>query len=317
MALTTSQPLNADEAVKSKIPVLVYPELSTQSGQIEGFKGHGPAGLGTSFVLTKEESHAQTRVGGNESLHRLGEGLPVGFYEAIGATHVASQEVDYLPQVPNLPQARTVGRVRPRSVAADWLAIAFDPWSAGKSPLNTEFIPSLASKMEQMVPGGPLAARQAESDLRDQAKSRDAFINLEDEEGHTELQKLITQGDMLDEDFKNIASMCRHGKFSEVEEMMCQPDFRLPIDYQDAHGNTLLHVVCQNGNKRLVKLCLRRAAPINQQNLNGQTPLHFAYGYGYTALGEYLIKKGADDSIRNKDGLTCYEGIAGRDLEQL
>jgi hypothetical protein len=45
--------------------------------------------------------------------------------------------------------------------------------------------------------------------------------------------------------------------------------------------------------------------------------LHFAFGYGYTEAGEYLVKKGADDSIRNKDGLTCYEGLGGHELNLL
>jgi hypothetical protein len=316
--LTSMQPLNADEAVREKIPVLVYPELSTASNTLEGFKKHESAGIGTSFELTKEAAMAKTRVDGNEALQLHASLLPVGFFDSIGATHVASQEVDYLPQVPNLPQSRTVGRVRPRSVAADWLAIAFDPWSAGKNPLNTEFIAALSSKIEMMSPsGGSLQARETETQLREAAKSKDAFINLEDEEGATELQKLVTQGQMQEEEFKKVASMCRHAKFAEVEEMMSQPDWRLPLDYQDTFGNTLLHVVTQNGNKRLVKLCLRRAAPINAQNLQGQTPLHFAFGYGYTELGEYLIRKGADDSLRNNDGLTCYEGIAGRDLQEL
>jgi hypothetical protein len=34
-------------------------------------------------------------------------------------------------------------------------------------------------------------------------------------------------------------------------------------------------------------------------------------------LGDYLVTKGADENIQNKDGLTCYEGMAARDLEML
>jgi hypothetical protein len=32
--------------------------------------------------------------------------LPEGFLKAITHTHVATQDADYLPSVPNLPQAR-------------------------------------------------------------------------------------------------------------------------------------------------------------------------------------------------------------------
>jgi ankyrin repeat protein len=99
--------------------------------------------------------------------------------------------------------------------------------------------------------------------------------------------------------------------------MVNQPDWNVPVDYQDDMGNSLLHIVCQNGNRRLVKLCMRRGADLNIRNLNGQTPLHFAFGYGYTELGEYLVQKGADDSICNKDGLTPYEGLGERELSLL
>ncbi len=48
------------------------------------------------------------------------------------------------------------------------------------------------------------------------------------------------------------------------------------------------------------------------QNTHGNTPLHFALagegGGGFIA--EYLIQKGADDSIRNLRGLTAYDRIA-------
>jgi hypothetical protein len=69
----------------------------------------------------------------------------------------------------------------------------------------------------------------------------------------------------------------------------------VPIDFQDDQGNTLLHVVSQNGSRRMVKLCLRRGAALDLQNLTGQTALHFAYGYGYAEVGDYLVQKGADD----------------------
>jgi ankyrin repeat protein len=44
----------------------------------------------------------------------------------------------------------------------------------------------------------------------------------------------------------------------------------------------------------------------------GNTPLHFCYTYGFGGtLGEYLASKGADTSIRNHFGATCFEGSRG------
>ena len=125
------------------------------------------------------------------------------------------------------------------------------------------------------------------------------------------------KSNFIDDDFKKLCSLCRHSKFTDAEELVNQPDWTVPIDYQDEQGNTLLHIVAQNGNRRLVKLCIRRGANLNLQNLTGQTALHFAYGYGYAEVGDYLLSKGADDSIRNKDNLTCYEGLSARDLDYL
>ena len=45
--------------------------------------------------------------------------------------------------------------------------------------------------------------------------------------------------------------------------------------------------------------------------------LHFAFGLGFTELGEYLIGKGANETIKNAEGLTCYEGLNGRELKLL
>ncbi len=98
---------------------------------------------------------------------------------------------------------------------------------------------------------------------------------------------------------------------------MNQMEWAVPIDYQDELGNSMLHVAAQNGNKRLIKMLLRRGVQINAANLQGQTALHYAFGYGYEDVGEYLVKRGANDAIRNKDGLTCYEGLGSRELALL
>jgi hypothetical protein len=305
-------PLNSDEQVKANYPVLVYPELSTT---LDGgkppppaFSTHPSAGVGTNFLL-KEDAAKQEKVPGSSVLRRAEAKLPVGFYNSISAKRVGKQHVDYLPQIPNLPTASAVGRVKPRSAAIDWIAIGFDPWSAGRSPLSIEFIQSLSTKAEQLFD---------EKKLAQVKKAReDGIINVKDGDGLNKMSLEISKQQKLAEDFKKICSLCRHSKFADVEEMMNHPDWNLSMDYQDEAGNTLLHIACQNGNKRMVKLCLRRGSDINSQNLNGQTPLHFAYSYGYGDVGEYLVSKGADDTLRNKDGLTCYEGLSEETIERL
>jgi hypothetical protein len=317
--LTNRKPSNAEDGLRESkaMPLLAYPELSTQlpNGAPVPYNMQQPAGMGTSFV-SKAEEESQKLVPGADNLRRTVMPLPVGFFAAIEAKHVAQQAVDYLPQVPNLPLARNIGRVKPRSAAADWMMINFDPWSAGKTPLSTEFIPSLMEKAEKFVDGGPAKAQEAFEQLR-QSTLAGAFVTVEDETGLAQQRADISKAEHLADDFKKICSLCRHSKFADAEQLINQPDWSVPIDYQDDQGNTLLHIVAQNGNKRMVKLCMRRGASLDIQNLTGQTALHFAYGYGYADVGDYIRDKGANDSIRNKDGLTCYEGLGAKELEYL
>lgn len=118
-------------------------------------------------------------------------------------------------------------------------------------------------------------------------------------------------------DFQKACSLLRHGKFEELQDLIHQSDWNLSIDHKDDMGNTLLHISAQNGSKRMVKLCLRNGADINAMNKNGQTALHFAFGYGYSELGGYLVLKGADDTVRNTYGLTCYEGLNSESLASI
>ena len=316
--LTYYIPGDAEEAVKDKVPVLIYPELGSSISHdvpLESVQ-HEAAGVGISYVLKGQEKD-QHIVKGTDNLRRMVMPLPTGFFQAIIAKHIATQHVDYLPQVPNIPQARTVGRVKPRNAAADWLAVSFDPWSAGKNPLNTEFVPSLSSKADKLFAGkNAIESLEAINQMRE-TSLKDAYVSVVDETGLAAAKQETTKSQIIAKDFIKICSLCRHNKYSEAEQFLNQPECTVPIDYQDEQGNTLLHIVCQNGNKQLVKLCLRRGADVNVQNLTGQTPLHFCYGYGYADVGDYLITKGADDTIKNQDGLTCYEGIGGRELSLL
>ena len=53
-----------------------------------------------------------------------------------------------------------------------------------------------------------------------------------------------------------------------------------------------------------------RGASVNHQNGQGNTALHFALAFDSEGLlGEYLIERGADDTLENVEGLTPYDGV--------
>ena len=106
----------------------------------------------------------------------------------------------------------------------------------------------------------------------------------------------------------DLFSAVRSGKTNRVlEEITARRGGKRINDAQDVHGNTVVHVACQNNNKRILKYFLRNGARLDAQNMYGNSPLHFCFMYEYNKLADYLILKGANDSLLNMDGLTAYE----------
>ena len=80
----------------------------------------------------------------------------------------------------------------------------------------------------------------------------------------------------------------------------------------------MLHIAAQNNQRKAAKLVLKRTdfatdpprlSLIDAQTSAGHTALHFAFAYGYKDLGKYLLSLGADDTVANVHGMTCYEGL--------
>lgn len=101
----------------------------------------------------------------------------------------------------------------------------------------------------------------------------------------------------------------RHGRVEELQRTLSAMDPR--NEPRDEHGNTLLIVGAQNGNKRVVRAALRWGAGVNACNDRGNTALHYAVAFGFEELVEYLLCKGADDTLVNAQGRSCFQGIVG------
>ncbi|ETV96995.1 hypothetical protein H310_09843 [Aphanomyces invadans] len=256
------------------------------------FVTHPPPGEGVTWVDQPVDfsEESQTAVDGfRGAVHRSVAVLPRNFVQCATTTKTVKMEANYLPSLNNKNQPRSMGIVRPRTAADEWLTVGYDPWVAGKDLFNCEFVKSLAVE-----------------DNDTPAVAGSAFIDANE---HAARQEVATQAAKEAMELEHIFSLCRHGKYAEVENLLNQPDWTVPIDAKDNAGNTLLSIACQNNNKRIAKLCLRKGADVNTQNLNGQTVLHYTHAYGFHDLMEYMMEKGAKDDVVNKDGLTCYEGL--------
>jgi len=130
-------------------------------------------------------------------------------------------------------------------------------------------------------------------------------------------QEMVQQRDAVESRMeweKKAVLLVKNSKIAELEEAL---DEDVPVDTCDEHGNTLLMLSCQQGNKRIAKFLLRRGAKMNMQNLHGNSVLHYCYEYNFEELAEYLKDKGADDSLLNADGLTCYEGLSKKEVDAI
>lgn len=176
---------------------------------------------------------------------------PQGLLNVIASTRVGTKRVEYLTYTfsLNLPAAQNVEPLKPRSMADEWRETNYDPWSAGRDPTSSTFVRSLAHETKKW----PKPENRVDG----------------------------PKGRNTSREFAALCTLCRHGKYRELEEMLNNPSWSLPIDYCDDAGNTLLMIACQNGNRRISKTCLRRGSQINHQNLNGNTCLHFSFGYGF------------------------------------
>lgn len=104
----------------------------------------------------------------------------------------------------------------------------------------------------------------------------------------------------------NVLSAARHGRYADVEAALIAG---FVPNYADSYGNTIFHIACQNGRRRIAKLALKYGCDINARNMKGNTGLHFLFAYGYPDIAEYFIKKGANECITNSLGKTAREGI--------
>ncbi|MGB1601589.1 MAG: ankyrin repeat domain-containing protein, partial [Promethearchaeia archaeon] len=78
-------------------------------------------------------------------------------------------------------------------------------------------------------------------------------------------------------------------------------------EQRDRHGNTAVIIAAQQGLLKITKLLVAASCNVNAQNKKGDTALHYAGLYGFHSLMDYLKRKGADDSIHNHAGKTCYQ----------
>lgn len=89
------------------------------------------------------------------------------------------------------------------------------------------------------------------------------------------------------------------------------------LTHKNEKGYTLLHIAAMNIQKDqsfdIIQYLLKQGIDINAQNNDGYTALF--YTYNNPKLRDFLIKSGADTSIRSKSGL-FYNEMTGQNIRQ-
>merc|ERR1712194_596050 len=106
-------------------------------------------------------------------------------------------------------------------------------------------------------------------------------------------------------------SFVRHNRYDPVESLI-QRDIDI-LSSVDPPGNTLLHVACQNNNRRIAKMLVQHGVRLDAQNNTGNTALHYCSHYGFVQLADFLMAHGADDGIVNKAGCMPPQGLGNDD----
>ena len=89
------------------------------------------------------------------------------------------------------------------------------------------------------------------------------------------------------------------------------PDFygaaEINVNSRTPYNDQIIHIVSCNGDVDSLALLLENGANINSQGESGFTPLHYSVEQEKHDLLAYLVKNGADTSLRNDDGQTAEE----------
>ena len=103
--------------------------------------------------------------------------------------------------------------------------------------------------------------------------------------------------------------LCIAAKIFNFAEVQAALENGMSPLIRDPKGNTLFHVGCQNGHKKVAKAVAKFGGSVvmNAQNDMGNTGLHFLVSYGYAELAEYFVSKRADTTIVNTEGFLALQ----------
>ncbi|KAF1332103.1 Acyl-coa-binding domain-containing protein 2, partial [Globisporangium splendens] len=183
--------------------------------------------------------------------------------------------------------------------------------------------PSSSSSKQPMPLGNgiPPASNSAvpyENDVESLFETRDAMKKRQADAYAVEMAIQIKRAERekkkkdLEAEFTSVFSevQLKRQALAEMEDKLADMEATRK-DREFARLQRNLMELLEEQTLELENLCeMAKRANVNHRNAQGNTPLHFAMAYDADGtLGEYLIARGADDTIENVFGLTPYDGL--------
>jgi ankyrin repeat protein len=82
-----------------------------------------------------------------------------------------------------------------------------------------------------------------------------------------------------------------------------------PLNWRPIWLNHVLFDAAKEGHVAMLTQCLDLGADSCARDAEDNTPLHFALGFGRREAAEILLKRDADEHLRNKAGLTAIDVV--------
>ena len=97
----------------------------------------------------------------------------------------------------------------------------------------------------------------------------------------------------------------KHSDYHNFEKLF--EKIKPNLNILDNEGNSLLNLAVQCDSKKIVSYLLNKGADPNTQNNKLNSPLHYALIYKNFEISDLLIKYGANENLKNGDGLTAWQ----------
>jgi len=283
--------LNADQTAAAVSGAALAANAATAAAQAAGVGGTQPDGITGQLESMGMDAHRQYKT--------LQEKRDMLKFEKELELAVKAAAAEPFPSDTKLWNVQDVGRW------LDTLNLTQYKQSFKEARIDGDFLMEIRKEDMEQVLGidHPLHIQKilyARNKLRPLSQDEEEKKAAVEYERKTDMARVIPDKD-------TVFSQARNGRLKRLEESL---RLGFPINDEDDQGNTLLLIAVQNLNRKMVEMLLARGASLNHKNLQGNTALHYAMSYDPSGtLGEYLIEKGADDSIENNNGLSPYDGI--------